>query len=137
MRSTMGTVAASAVALAAVLAGCTGGAPADSGSGGDATSIRYLIEQPEDPATLSKLKAHIAEFERKVLPQARALAQRVSYFVTEEQPNNFVRLPVREGEFAFVVTGICEDAGALEAWQKLFPQGETLWLQPAARALYR
>lgn len=82
-------------------------------------------------------EAHIAEFERKVLPQARALAQRVAYFVTEEQPNNFVRLPVREGEFAFVVTGICEDAGALEAWQKLFPQGETLRLQPAARALYR
>ena len=65
------------------------------------------------------------------------MAQRVAYFVTEEQPNNFVRLPVREGEFAFVVTGICEDAGALEAWQKLFPHGETLWLQPAARALYR
>lgn len=62
MRSTMVKVAASAVAFAAVLAGCTGGAPSESGSGADATSIRYLIEQPEDPATLSKFKAHIAEF---------------------------------------------------------------------------
>ena len=62
MRSMMVKVAAPAVAFAAVLTGCTGGAPADSGSGGDATSIRYLIEQPEDPATLTELKAHIAEF---------------------------------------------------------------------------
>jgi len=64
MRSTILKVAAPAAALAAVLAGCTGGAPSDSdsGSGGGATSIRYLVEQPEDPATLKKLKTHINEF---------------------------------------------------------------------------
>ena len=62
MRSTMWKAAVPAVAFAAMLTGCTGGAPSDSGSGGDATSIRYLIEQPEDPATLAKLKAHIGEF---------------------------------------------------------------------------
>ena len=62
MRSTILRVAAPAVAFAALLTGCTGGAPSDSGSGGDANSIRYLVEQPEDPATLAKLKAHIAEF---------------------------------------------------------------------------
>ena len=63
MRSKILRVAAPAV-LATVLVGCTGGAPSESGSasGSDAKSIRYLVEQPEDPATLKKLKAHIAQF---------------------------------------------------------------------------
>jgi raffinose/stachyose/melibiose transport system substrate-binding protein len=63
-RSVLLKVAAPAALVASVLAGCTGGSPSGSGggSGGDASSIRYLVEQPEDPATLKKIEAHIAEF---------------------------------------------------------------------------
>jgi raffinose/stachyose/melibiose transport system substrate-binding protein len=66
MRRSVLKVWAAALVLAPVLAACTGGTPSDSGSasGADAKSIRYLVEQPEDPATLKKLDAHISEFEK-------------------------------------------------------------------------
>jgi raffinose/stachyose/melibiose transport system substrate-binding protein len=55
------TVAAAAIALAST--GCTGGAP--SSSGGDQNSIRYLIEQPEDAATLKLIQKHIGDWAAK------------------------------------------------------------------------
>jgi raffinose/stachyose/melibiose transport system substrate-binding protein len=42
-----------------ILAGCTGGG---TGSGADDDTLRYLVEQPEDPAALQALEDHIAEF---------------------------------------------------------------------------
>jgi len=68
MRSSGVKVWTAAAALGLSLAGCTGGAPSSSGSGGatgaEARSIRYLVEQPEDPTTLKKLESHIQEFEK-------------------------------------------------------------------------
>jgi len=54
-------VAAAALALA--MAGCTGGAPPSSDDG-DAMSLKYLIEEPEDAAALKALKDHIGDFEK-------------------------------------------------------------------------
>ena len=59
------SVAAAALGLAA--AGCTGGSTdseegTDSAEGG-ATTIRYLVELPEDPAALDPLEEHIGDFE--------------------------------------------------------------------------
>ncbi len=68
MRSSAVKVWAAAAVLAPVLAGCTGGTPTGSSgeeaSGADAKSIRYLVEQPEDPATLKKLDTHLQDFEK-------------------------------------------------------------------------
>jgi raffinose/stachyose/melibiose transport system substrate-binding protein len=55
-----------AAAACAVLAACTGGTPSQqSSSGGDAKSIKWLIEAPEDAAALKALKAHVAGFEKQ------------------------------------------------------------------------
>lgn len=48
-----------AAATALILTGCTGGAP---GSSADDNTLRYLVEQPEDPAALKALEDHIAEW---------------------------------------------------------------------------
>jgi raffinose/stachyose/melibiose transport system substrate-binding protein len=65
--SLVGVVAAAALAVT----GCTGGplpgsaSPESSSSPGTADTgpIRYLVEQPEDPATLKALKEHIKTYE--------------------------------------------------------------------------
>lgn len=84
-------------------------------------------------------------FERRILPALETCAQRVAYFVSEETPNNFPRLPVREEERAFVAVGRCSDLAALEAWSGAFDGWnadglalslEHLQLGPAARSLY-
>lgn len=59
-RSTFRATAAFA-ALALITAGCTSAPP----STGDDDSIRYLVQQPEDPAALELLEEHIADFERE------------------------------------------------------------------------
>ena len=58
-----GASAAAAVLLLGLTA-CTGGSLGTGGSAGDEHSIRYLVEQPEDPAVLDTLTKHIAEFEK-------------------------------------------------------------------------
>src|SRR5919112_5450697 len=58
---------AMAMVACLVAAACTGGSPAtqqDDG-GGDAKSIKWLIEEPEDAAALKALKAHVADFEKE------------------------------------------------------------------------
>ncbi len=89
----------------------------------------------------------IGAFEDAVLPALQA--ERIAYFVTEERPNDFPRLPVREGEHAFAVTGICPTRRDLDAWVRLvetrLPDAagdsakklETLRLEPASRSLFR
>jgi raffinose/stachyose/melibiose transport system substrate-binding protein len=52
-----------AVAAASLLTACTGGAPEQSGGGGgDSGTLRYLIEQLEDPEALGRLEDRLAEF---------------------------------------------------------------------------
>lgn len=81
--------------------------------------------------------AYLGVFENAVLPALRDVAERVAYFVTEDAPNDF-RLPVREGEYAFVVTGWCMTEAQLDAWAHAFGDAavEHLCLQPASRSLY-
>ncbi len=98
------------------------------------------------PAT----SALIDTFERETLPQLQTCATRVAYFVTDETPNDFPRLPVREGEFSFVASGVCASEHDLRRWedalnsmkrlnelQELIVSCEQLRLQPAPRALLR
>lgn len=82
--------------------------------------------------------AFISSFEELALPQLAEVATRIAYFVSEERPNNFRRLPVRD-ERAFVVTGICPALENLDAWARTFDgqPGETLRLEPARRSLFR
>ena len=57
-----------AVAVAAIglaMTACTGTGAAPSSDGGEKSkTIRYLVEQPEDAATLKKLETHIGDFEK-------------------------------------------------------------------------
>ena len=100
-----------------------------------------MLDAPAD-------EAFIAEFERNMLGELERGAERVAYFVTEEQLNNFPRHPVRERDWAFVVAGICPDDEALQGWLKAFeparlprPMREriractSVRLRPAARSL--
>ena len=59
-----------AAALVLGLTACTGGAPGSTGqqqqtTGPEANSIRYLIEQPEDPTTFKLIQAHLKTFEQQ------------------------------------------------------------------------
>jgi hypothetical protein len=103
----------------------------------------FMLERAADDAS-------IAAFEATVLPQLRACAQRVALLVTEERPNDFPRLPVREGEYAFVAAGVCPTPDALARWRTVLTgdhlptalarsvvSSEVLRLEPGARSLYR
>ena len=56
------TASAAAAALLLALTACTGAPPS---SGGDSESLRYLVQQPEDPAALELLEEHINGFEEE------------------------------------------------------------------------
>lgn len=95
-------------------------------------------------------EALVSAFEEGLLPELREIASRVAYYVTEESPNDYPRLPVREGEWAFVIAGLLPTQRALDAWSRAFESPhvpssmaaaaiscETLRLVPAARSLLR
>jgi len=109
--------------------------PPVSANGQSAASSFVAVSIDVLPSAASE--EYIARFENGVLPRLRAIADRCAYFVTEESPNTFPRLPVREGEFCFVAAGVCENLAALDAWRSEFPAGEVLRLLPARRSLLR
>ncbi|HEY9084444.1 MAG TPA: hypothetical protein VIN40_00675 [Candidatus Tyrphobacter sp.] len=91
----------------------------------------------------------ITAFEREVLPHLARYPRRIAYYVTEPQANDFPLLPLREGEWALVVTGICATVEDLARWtESLEPSRllaplrdrllgvESLRLQPACRSLF-
>jgi hypothetical protein len=103
----------------------------------------FMLRAPADDVL-------VAAFEAALLPALRRHARRVAYLVTDERPNDFPRLPVREGEFAFVVAGVCSPGDALDAWRETvhgpwlpaplrtrIASSETLRLEPAQRSLLR
>ncbi len=92
----------------------------------------FMLEQRAD-------EAFIRGFERETLPELREIVARVAYLVTEERSNDFPRLPVREGEWSFVVVGACPTLPVLEQWTRIFQSErcKTLRLQPAERSLFR
>ena len=93
--------------------------------------------------------AFVAAFEAGVLPRLAQHARQTSYFVTNERTNDFPALPVREGEFAFVATGVCANDAALQTWSDAFAaetlpramqaqllRADVLRLEPAPRSIY-
>ncbi len=93
--------------------------------------------------------AFVTAFETGLLPQLAAHAGDTSYFVTDSRANDFPALPVREGEFAFVITSVCPNDHALQSWSDVFApetlppamQAQLLHLavlrlEPAPRSLY-
>lgn len=95
-----------------------------------AVSIAMLEAPPSE--------AFVDGFERTILPVAERAARRVAYFVSEERPNDYPRLPVR-AEYAFVAAGVCTSPEGAAAWRRAFAgeRWETLLLDPAARSLLR
>ncbi len=84
-------------------------------------------------------KAFVDRFEAGILPSLRESVERIAYFVTDERPNEFPALPVREGEHAFVVAAVCRGTGALQAFARAFAglTCEVVRLEPTARSLFR
>jgi hypothetical protein len=101
----------------------------------------FMLERPAGDA-------FITAFEDALLPRLREHAQHVAYLVTDSRANEFPALPVREGEWAFVVGGVCADDDALAAWSDIFESNvpapmqaeirscEVLRLEPAPRSVY-
>jgi hypothetical protein len=94
-------------------------------------------------------EAFVTAFEAAVLPRLADQARETAYFVTDARPNEFPALPVREGEFAFVVTGVCASDDALQTWSDAFAperlppamqaqllHRDVLRLEPAPRSIY-
>jgi hypothetical protein len=105
-------------------------------------------------ATIYHLKVAPAEassfFEKRVVSQlVRDGVQPVAWFITESAPNNFPRLPVREGKPVLVWFAAFPDDNARQAHQKAFDgaasaltpmfgrEPELLRLQPTSRSLIR
>ncbi len=93
-------------------------------------------------ASIAMLDAPASEdFVRSVedrISKLRECADRIAYFVTDRTPNDFPRLPVREGEWAVVVVGSCANSRAVDQWRRVLGDGwETLRLAPALRSLFR
>jgi len=63
MKRPLRSIAVAAAGFSMVLTGCTDGGSSGSDDG-DANSIKYLIEEPEDAKALSALKDHVGEFEK-------------------------------------------------------------------------
>jgi hypothetical protein len=93
--------------------------------------------------------AFVTAFEAELLPQLNEHARGTAYFVTDSRANDFPALPVREGEFAFVVTAVCPSDAALQAWSRVFARDtlpptmqaqllrcDVLRLEPAPRSIY-
>jgi raffinose/stachyose/melibiose transport system substrate-binding protein len=64
MKRPLRSIAVAAAGLSMVLTGCTGGGGSSGSDDGDANSIKYLIEEPEDATALNALKDHVSEFEK-------------------------------------------------------------------------
>ena len=101
---------------------------------GEASFVGVAIWMLHDSA----LPGALETFEQTILPRLATFARRIGYYVTEERPNNFAALPVRD-ETALVVVGSCRDATALAEWERAFTAApwEILRLEPARRSLYR
>lgn len=105
-------------------------------------SCVVMLESPASEAT-------VAAFERSALPLLTDIAGNLSYFVTDERRNDFPRLPVREGEYAFVACGTCSTLDDFERCKQIVDERfipelaervatvEHLRLRPARRSLLR
>ncbi|HEV3153729.1 MAG TPA: NIPSNAP family protein [Candidatus Baltobacteraceae bacterium] len=94
--------------------------------------------------------AMIAVFEEKVLHRLDDLSTRVACYLTAPFENDFPRLPVREDEYAIVVSGVLSNLDDFANWTEVLQPSnlprelashviatEYLRLHPAARSLLR
>jgi len=117
---------------------------ANAGTERTRAAVAVLVLMLEAPAD----EAFVLAFEATVLPHLREHGERIAYFVSEEQPNDFTRLPVRD-DAAFVVAGVCRTRDDLGAWHGIVKTHleramrdrirgtELLRLEPLTRSLYR
>ncbi|MDQ6931036.1 MAG: NIPSNAP family protein [Candidatus Eremiobacteraeota bacterium] len=134
--------------------------PASPSAGFDLTGLhRPQMGQAFTPPSLVgvavlMLSAHtsaevVSSFEREMLPAIGRDGHVLGYFATEETPNDFPGLPVRN-EPALVIAGRFAEESALARWSQLFERdalpdavqsrvikSEIIRLEPAARALLR
>lgn len=101
-----------------------------------------MLEAPASEAT-------VTAFERNALPLLSNVTGAVSYFVTDQRRNEFPRLPVREGEYAFVACGLCPALDDIERCKQIVDERfipavaervvtvEHFRLRPAHRSLLR
>jgi quinol monooxygenase YgiN len=95
-------------------------------------AVIYSFKMPVD-------EAGVEAFERAL---ATAHASAIAYFVTEESPNTFPALPVRENEYALVWFSRAVDAAARKAVSevladRLIREPETLHLSATPRSRLR
>jgi len=101
-------------------------------AGGIVDIIVFTLNDAASPALLDVCRECMAS----VLQRDGALAQ--GWYVTESSPNNFPRLPVREGEHVLVAVAVFKEliernvAPALSQWLKQPPHSMTL--TPTARS---
>jgi len=100
----------------------------------------YYFDAPPDAALIDS-------FEREVLPVHRSAgAATIGWFVTEESPNTFPALPVREGEHVMVIFSQLPDRAAYDKYvaaverhggaaKGLPTRLESLRLSPTSRSL--
>ncbi|MBV8639400.1 MAG: NIPSNAP family protein [Candidatus Eremiobacteraeota bacterium] len=94
-------------------------------------------------------EATVTAFEREALARLGDVTGGVSYFVTEQRRNEFARLPVREGEYAFVACAMCRTSGDVRHCEQIVDERfvpalagrvvsvEHVHLRPARRSLLR
>lgn len=114
--------------------------PARAGSGFDMSAMKRadaLVSVGVFMLAEAAGEAFLERFERETLPRLRSVAQGVAYFVTEPRANTYPRLPVREGEWAFVVSGLCPNAQAVDEWHAMCRAPEPLRLEPTGISFRR
>ena len=102
----------------------------------------FMLERAAD-------EAFVTAFEAALLPRLAEHARDTSYLVTDARANDFPALPVREGEFAFVVTSVCANDDAFRRWSEILApetlpramralllRRDVLRLEPAPRSIY-
>jgi len=88
----------------------------------------FSLNDPASPALLDFCRERLAS----VLQRAGALAQ--GWYVTEHTPNNFLRLPVREGEN--VLVGVAVFKELLEgSWQRDVAPALSQWLDKSPHSM--
>jgi hypothetical protein len=95
----------------------------------------FSLREEADPNLLDLCRGHMAPAFRR----AGALAQ--GWYVPEPGPNNFPRLPVREGEHVLVGVAVFEDQASHDAfladgsWQRDVAPALAQWLAAKPQAL--
>jgi hypothetical protein len=95
----------------------------------------FHLKEPADSGLIQFCRSSMSEVLR------RGGAKALGWYVTESAPNNFPRLPVREGESVLVGLALFEDVAAFEefaqsgVWQRDFAPVLEPWLKTPAQSM--